>query len=442
MNTLRFRSAVASAFILATIATLLGGTVGSGLLGESLLDGTLSADPRGWASNPVIAADDGGTLYAAWAQHRRPGIWELSAIYVKKWANGQWEQLGGRIGHVRGHAGAGATWPSAYAPSIALLGKAPYVAWYEGGGYGWGTLRGVHFGSVAFVAHWDGARWVEDANIEQLNGALNTDVGLKETGYVPSARQPKLAVVRDRLYAAWIETRVMAGSGVSYNVVVVKHLQGGRWIQYGNDLWGNRHVGDSVIIDLAIADLGGEPWIAWSESKRKAGYRPAAVQVARLLGRDWVPVGDQLNVSPQGYASYLAMTELGGRAYVAWQERPSTGNNQIYVKHWNGGWWVADGEALNVDPSTGEAGRPALAGDGASLWLTWPEGRPGQRSKLYARSFGRTEWSAPIGIPIMDPANGAVDTPALVVGRGRPHVIWAEKSPPPTTKQIYVRPLS
>ncbi|MBI1893827.1 MAG: hypothetical protein HYS14_06950 [Candidatus Rokubacteria bacterium] len=441
MNALRLRWAVASAFILATIATLLGGTVGSGLLGGSLLDGTLSADPWGWASNPVIAADDGGTLYAAWAQHRRPGIWELSAIYVKKWANGQWEQLGGRIGHARGHAGAGATWPSAYAPSIALLGKAPYVAWYEGGGYGWGTLRGVHFGSSAFVAHWDGARWVEDPNTEQLNGALNTDVGLKETGYIPSARRPKLAVVSGRLYAAWIETRVMPGSGVSYNVLVVKHLQDGRWVQDGKDLWESRQVGDATIIDLAIADLGGEPWIAWSESKRRAGYRPAAVRVARLSLGDWVTVGDRLNVSPRGYANYLAMAGLAGRAYVAWQERPSSGNNRIYVKHWDGSRWVAHGDALNADPDAGEAGRAALVGDEGGLWLTWPEGRPGQRAKLYVRSFGSTGWSAPLAVPLRDSESGAADTPALAISRRTPYVIWAEKSPPPATKQIYVRAL-
>jgi len=125
--------------------------------------GSLSADVQGWAYNPAIAAAQDGTIYAAWTQHRNPSAWVFSGIYVKRWAGSSWEQLGARIGHTSRDA----DWPEAYDPSIAVLGTTPYVAWYEGGGYGWGNCCKVS----VFVAHWDGTRWIYDNNSAVPNGA-------------------------------------------------------------------------------------------------------------------------------------------------------------------------------------------------------------------------------------------------------------------------------
>src|SRR3954468_20161355 len=112
--------------------------------------GTLSADPQGWASTPTIATAADGSLYAAWAQHRNPGVWERSSPYAAHWVNGAWQRLGGRIGSP----------VSGYAPAIALVGSTPHVAWEEGDGNGMGSVSGVNMGPCVFVAHWDGATWV------------------------------------------------------------------------------------------------------------------------------------------------------------------------------------------------------------------------------------------------------------------------------------------
>ena len=135
------------------------------------------------------------------------------------------------------------------------------------------------------------------------------------------------------------------------------------------------------------------------------------------------------------------MAAIEGSPHVAWQERTQAGNNQIYASRWDGRRWVGTGGALNSNAERGEAGRPALASNGARLWLAWTEGAPSQRSGLYLRSLAPSGWSAPSGPLNVDPALGAADSPALAAGGGHLYLIWAEKNPPPATKQVYVRML-
>src|SRR3954468_3527153 len=127
---------------------------------------TLSADPQGWASTPTIAAAPDGSLFAAWAQHRNPSVWERSSPYAAHWVNGAWQPLGGRIGGT----------VAGFAPSLVVLGGTPYVAWYESDGGGVGVVGGQNVGACVFVAHWNGSQWVRDAAATMPNGALNSAV--------------------------------------------------------------------------------------------------------------------------------------------------------------------------------------------------------------------------------------------------------------------------
>ncbi|MBS3053868.1 MAG: hypothetical protein J4469_05190, partial [Candidatus Aenigmarchaeota archaeon] len=373
--------------------------------------GSLSADVQGWAYNPAIAAAQDGTIYAAWTQHRNPSAWVFSGIYVKRWAGSSWEQLGARIGHTSRDA----DWPEAYDPSIAVLGTTPYVAWYEGGGYGWGNCCKVS----VFVAHWDGTRWIYDNNSAVPNGALNTDKSF-------DARNPVLAVVGGVLYVAWIE----AG-----DYVAVKHLTANGWVQDG----GRIPTGGSKVIDVAIADAGGVPYVVFSGFQRSGSSNlPSTMRAYRLSAGAWVQMGGEIKAQTNDYTNYLAMAAIGTTPYVAMQEKSPNGNYQIYVKRWDGSAWVQDGGSLNIDPANGEAGRPALASDGTRLWLSWTEGLTAEKSKLYVRSLSGSTWSTAEGPLNVDAVNGPADSPALAVG-GVPHVIWAEKDMNSYTKQVYVK---
>lgn len=413
-------------FCLALI--LLAGASGTALAALwSSRGGTLSSDPQGWAFHPAVAAAGNGSIYVAWTQHRNPAIWEFSGIYVKRLTGGVWEPLGGRIGHVDKEDGA--KWPEAFSPSIAVLGTMPYVAWYEGGGYGWGTS----IKTSVFVAHWDGSRWVYDRNSANANGALNTSA-------TSDGRNPQLAVVNGILYAAWIEFRQSA----NYNVIVVKKLEGGVWVAAGPEISASTATG-SRIIDLSLADAGGgRLYLAWSEFRHNTGSSvvqnsPGTVQVQLLSGGKWSPLGSALNASTEGYANYLSMTLLGGAPCVAWQERSVTGPNRIRFASWNGSAWILDKTILNVDAASGEAGRPSLAGDGTRVWLAWTEGPPGQKSQLYVRSYSGGVWSAPESGLNASTLDGSSDSPALAVSGGIPFVAWAERNFPSETKQVYLK---
>jgi chitodextrinase len=144
-------------------------------------------------------------------------------------------------------------------------------------------------------------------------------------------------------------------------------------------------------------------------------------------------------MAASGYAALLALAVSGTTPYVAWQERSAGGRHQLYVKHWTGSSWAADGASLNADPVGGEAARPTLAASGGTVWLAWTEGSLNQPSQLYVRSLQGGVWSAPEGSLNLDPSKGAADTPALALAGGVPQLVWGEYDPSSATQQIYLK---
>ena len=423
----------AIAVLLGLIGTAVGSLQGSATPAGSpatLLGGSLSADPQGWAFHPNVAVAKDGTVYVAWSQHARPESWEYVGTWVKRWAQGSWQSLGGRIGHT--NRDPGGRWTEGYAPALAILHGTPYVAWYEGGGYGWGVIDGKDIRSSVFVAHWDGSQWAPDANADMPNRALNTDPEI-------AARTPALAAVGGVVHAAWIEVRRIPNRG-TYNVVVVKRLSGDRWLQVGQDVRAES-ADNTRMLDLALIDAAGAPHLAWSEAATAPAGGRAQVHVAKWTGSEWTRIGRSLNASRSGFANCVALAGSGQALQLAWQERSVAGNNRIYVKSWDGSRWTAAPGSLNVDPDHGEAGRPALASDGSRVWLAWTEGVPGQRGRLYARTLDPGGWGPPVGPLNVDREAGAPDGPALGAAPGVAFLAWAEKNPSPATKQVYVRAL-
>ncbi len=401
--------------------------VAAGVFGAEKVGSSLRSDPDGWALHPVIAATEDGGLYAGWSQHRKPAEWELVDVYVKRWTGGGWEGLGGGVSRSIGHTGG--VWTEAYAPALAVVAGIPYLAWYEGGGYGWGKIGETDISSSVFVAHWDGRHWMLDKNPAMPNGALNT-------GPNAASRTPKLAAVNGVLYAAWIESRFVPNEG-SYNLVIVRRLADGRWIPAGQEIRAGSSDGYAQIIDLGIVDGGGVAYIAWTESGDSP--RRSSLRAVRLDGSRWVPLGSALNATGDGSANHLALSAIGKTVLLVWQERSQTGKYQIYGRSWSGSSWTSAGGSLNVDPARGEAGRPALVADTSRFWVAWTEGLPGQPAGLYLRSLEPGGWSPAQGSLNADPAGGAPDSPFLAAFQGRILLIWVEKGPPPLTKQVHVR---
>jgi hypothetical protein len=75
-----------------------------------------------------------------------------------------------------------------------------------------------------------------------------------------------------------------------------------------------------------VADVGGVPYVAWSESF-------SALRVKRFDGVSWSQVGGGLNFQPIGLPGFSSVASLGGVPYVAWGEKQYTSSRpQTYVK--------------------------------------------------------------------------------------------------------------
>ena len=281
-----------------------------------------------------------------------------------------------------------------------------------------------------FVAHWNGSRWVFDADARSTNGALNSEL-LKF-----DARNPSIAVVNGKVHVAWIETRTISNSSALHNVVLVKRLEGDSWQPVGSAVLAGPAEA-KMIIDLAIADVGRMPHLAFSQWKYDTG---SSVHVFKLAGDTWAPLGPALNHAPRGFANHLDLASVNNVPYVAWQEKTQTGLYQLYVSHWTGSKWVADGDSVNATRLTGEAGRPSLASDGTTLWLAWAEGTRSQPSQVMVRGLAGGTWSSVEGGLNTDAANGAADGVVIALRGAVPYIAWAEKNVPAMLpKQLYVK---
>ena len=71
-------------------------------------------------------------------------------------------------------------------------------------------------------------------------------------GWNLGGRNPRLAVINNKVYCAWVESRPGDYAMTGYNVIVVKHLDAGQWIQDGPEFNVGTTAG-SRIVDLAMS---------------------------------------------------------------------------------------------------------------------------------------------------------------------------------------------
>lgn len=389
------------------------------------ISASLSTDPMGWTNNAAVAAGPAGTIVAAWTQHRNPSIWEHSGIAVASYADGSWSPLGGRIGHTEAD---GVLWPEAFDASIAVSGETIYVAWYEGGGYGWAEAHE----SAVFVAHWDGAAWVADADAGDAFGALN----LAPTH---DARNPVLADIGGVLHVAWIENLAEQGD---VDAIAVKRREGDGWVAVGEPYNGGAGEGSRrKIIDLALVEHDGVPTVAWSEIEETATdgllHDDAALRIASLQGDGFVVRPEPLDADGEGQVNYLALAADAEGLHLAWQEKPAAGDYRIRTGHLVDGTWSIDADEADATPD-GQPGRPALLATGEGLLLSWSEAPAGEKAELYTRTRSGGSWSAVESPLAVHHGDGAADSPALALVGDVAHVIWTEKHFPSATKQVYV----
>ena len=306
------------------------------------LGNELDINPSQNAVKPSLALDTSGNPVVAWTE------WNGSSndVYVKRWdsVSLSWVQLGGALDVNPAQ--------NAISHSLALdSANRPVVAFFENDGTSFNI----------YVKRWDGTDWV------LLGGAL--DVNLGEDAYDPS-----LALdASGNPVVAWHEH-----TPGQFDNIYVKRWNGTSWEPLGGAL--DVNVNDGAALASLALDASGNPVVAWTEWNALSNN----VYVKRWDGANWVPLGNELDISePQPAGSPSLALDTSGRPVVAWFENDGTSDN-IYVKRWDGTSWLLQGNGLDTVLSQ-VAQYPKVAMDSLGYPVVVWEEQVGSVKRIYVK---------------------------------------------------------
>jgi hypothetical protein len=190
--------------------------------------------------------------------------------------------------------------------------------------------------------------------------------------------------------------------------IQVHAWNGASWLPIGSFLNVNSNQSASICY-LAVAS-NGTPYVCWLENDPSSTGQNN-IYVKHWDGATWIQDGTRLNTNlmPTGYSACIALDR--NIPYVGWVEDDGQGP-QVYVEHWNGSIWVRDGGALT---SIGGGG-PSLAFSGDTLYAAFVDnGLP------YVKKWNGSNWVL---------VGGSIDSsgaPFLTVSNGTPYVIYSRE---------------
>lgn len=265
------------------------------------------------------------------------------------------------------------TTQNAYSPYMLEFAGDLYAIWYEGDGPA--VIRVMKYDELA-------SEWTAEDG-----GGLNADLA-------QFASFPKLAVVGDKLYAAWAEDH--SGFNGFSQIRVKEYAGNATWVAVdGGGL--NYDTGKNAY-ETELVGYEGELYAFWLETNGTF----TTLRAKKLSGSTWESVdGNQtlgLNNDVNATASKVDALAFGGKLYVSWTEAIASDTiDHIWVKEYDGSAWTLIGGdqdgGLNRD-GTKEGFASTLAIFDNELYIFWSENQdqePGQiRAMRYA---GGTAWS-------------------------------------------------
>lgn len=362
-------------------------------LGGSASGGGIS-DTVGVSLNPSLAIDLDGMPVVAWNDYTSGDV----EIYVRRWNGSSWVELG--AGSASG-GGISNNDGDSHNPSL-VIGPdgAPAVAWEDNssGNY------------EIYLRRWDGATWVElGAGSASGGGISNNDGG---------SSNPSLAIGPDGMPAvAWDSlsedtithhyTRLWKGVnwvGPDRNYeIYVRRWNGAAWVEIGAGSASSGGIsdnnGESRYPSLAIGP-DGVPVVAWDDNSAWAGdnrdnYK---IHLRRWDGAFWADMAGSAvgSISNDIWSSGGASLAIGpdGLPVVAWTGRNTFDNTEIYVRSWDGAYWVemsagsASGGGISNTGETSWHSTLAIGPDGTPV-VAWDE-RRNTTYQIYVRRYQPT----------------------------------------------------
>jgi len=170
----------------------------------------------------------------------------------------------------------------------------------------------------------------------------------------------------------------------------------------------------------AIAVNGGNVYVVWYDYAtgtaeiffRKSSDNGVTWQLKKRLSNN------------AGYSSCPTIAVSGTNVYVTWED-DSPGNEEIYLRRStdSGATWQA---AKRLTNNSGFSGSPAIAADGANVYVVWSDNTPGNEEIFFRKSadYGAT-WSASSCISNNSGSSGCVD---IAVYSNKIYVVWKDET--------------
>jgi hypothetical protein len=228
------------------------------------------------------------------------------------------------------------------------------------------------------------------------------------------------------LYVAWSD------SSTGDAEIYLRRWDGAAWSELGGSASGggiSNNSGDSSWPSVAVGP-DGNPWVAWQDETPGA----AEIYVRRWTGTAWEPVGASSATgngisSNKGDSRFVDLqVAANGNAFAAWTDG-SDGNNEVYLRQWNGSAWVAlagSASGGGISNSSSRSGRPALALSGGLPTVAWAEGS--LIGEIYVRRYNGSAWvelgnGSASGGGISDTLGQSLYATLTYTG-GKPTVAW------------------
>jgi hypothetical protein len=424
------------------IILLLVGSIFMGLLpvhaqGNPWEDVGGGINSNGDAIETSMAIAPDGTPYVAWSG---------SGFHVHRFNGTIWEDISETLGSGPGDC----KFTGSNGDFHIAIGSdgIPYLAWQSG-------INGTAIWYI-YVCRYNGANW------EQIGGSSASGSGVSNNPY--DSRFPDIAVDNlNRPYVVWTNggsTGNSTSSGIH-----VRRFNGTSWEEVGVDSTStttggiSQGQGPGSHPQIAI-DLNGTPYVAWICNFIGASYQ---VCIRRFNGTIWEEVTPGSATFPNGMSHTTGSADYpsleigpGGEPYIAWQQSKSNGSWDIYIRRFNGTDWeeIEEGSASgggisNTQHTSSIFPSLTFTGDGAP-YVTWTEDTrgytAGAKFSLWVRRFNGTIWeetypgSASYTGPGVDDSVVS-DVPASLESDqlGRAYAIYSRETA--TGKQLQVRAL-
>ena len=334
---------------------------------------------------PDLVVDDSGNPVVAWENSLSAG----EAIYVKRYdgnePGGAWVELG--AGSVAGEGigiGVGVT------PRLGKDSAGNLFATYAGG---------------CELKMYDGFSWLDLGSPECVGsvGCGCSSLAVDQFGHAVLA-------------GAWSSVPRLNGG----HAFIANH-DGSSWSDFESPASGS----------MAL-DLSGNPVLAWSADDE--------IYVMTYDGDAWVEVGEG-SASGGGVSSSVGESRSpvlavnsAGNPVVAWVDS-SHGNDEIYVKMYNGSTWIELGTTSasggGVSASAGTSTAPSIAMDFAGRPVVAWEDYSSEFPEVYVKGFDGSRWveigtGSASGGGVSNSATNSL-SPSINIGGGRICVAWSER---------------